>query len=659
MRDDLGSHGSPVFVEENLLIVGTAGHIDHGKTALLQALTGVQGDRRREERERGITIDLGYAYADLGDGQPSGFIDVPGHERFVHNMLAGACGIDLLLLVVAADDGVMPQTREHLAIAGLLGIPHALVAISKIDRVELARIREVQQQVTTLLEAGPFAGADQFPVSAVSGEGVDALRSALAAEARQSRERSGNGYFRLAIDRAFSVAGAGVVVTGTAFAGSVAVGDELLLSPSGKSVRVRGLHAQNQKADTAHAGQRVALNITGDRVRVQQIHRGEWLVAPVLHAPATRLDIELDLLPGESRALRHWSPVHVHLGAHDLTGRVALLQDQVLEPGGRALAQLVLNAPTHAVHGDRLVLRDQSAQRTIGGGQVLDPFAPARHRRTPERIAQLQALTASTLEIIFPALLEQTVQGLEPWRLERQFNRPTASWQLPAGVKQVATRLGPRLFSESAWQVFQDQLEQRLEQFHQEQPDELGPDRDRLRRFAMPQLERPVFIALLESLLNTGRIETSGPWLHRPGHKVRLTAAEEQLQARLWPLLEEGGFDPPWVRDLARAVECEESEVRHLMRKLARLGLLQQVIKDLFYPEATLRSLAREAVELAGPNGALVTADFRDRIAIGRKRSIQLLEHFDRIGLTRRVGDLRKIRPDNALVTSQASTTLG
>ena len=640
------------------MIVGAAGHIDHGKTALLQALTGTQGDRRREERERGITIDLGYAYATLNTDQPIGFIDVPGHERFIHNMLAGASGIDLLLLVVAADDGVMPQTREHLSIAQLLGIPRALVAISKTDRVEPARVLEVRQQVAELLDEGPYAAASQFAVSAVRGIGIDELRTALAAEAQRVAARSQSGYFRLAIDRAFSVAGAGVVVTGTAFAGQIAVGDELKLSPSGRAVRVRGLHAQNQKADKAVAGQRVALNISGDRVSVQQIHRGEWLVAPALHAPVTRLDIELDLLASEARALRHWSPVHIHLGAQDLTGRVALLQGQTLEPGGTALAQLILNAPTHAVHGDRVVLRDQSAQRTVGGGRVLDPFPPSRQRRTPERIAQLQALGAECLEDAFPALLEQSRQGLEPWRLERQFNRPLSTWQLPPDVQEVPTRQGTRLFRRSNWHAMQGSLQTGLGQFHQEQPDELGPDRDRLRRYAMPELERPIFVALLESVLESGRIEASGPWLHLPDHKVRLSEEEERLQAQLWPLMEAGEYNPPWVRGLARAVERDESDVRHLLRKLARLGLVQQVVKDLFYPESTLRCLADIVAELAERDGVIATADFRDRISIGRKRSIQLLEHFDRIGLTRRVGDLRKLRPDNALATSQASTTL-
>lgn len=633
------------------MIVGTAGHIDHGKTALLKALTGQQGDRRREERERGITIDLGYAYADLGEGTLTGFIDVPGHERFIHNMLAGASGIDCLLLVVAADDGVMPQTREHLAIVELLGIRRALVALTKIDRVEPERIATVRRQIDDLLASGPLAGAPVFPVSSVSGDGVDALRQALVAEAARAETRGTDGHFRLAIDRAFSVSGTGVVVTGTAFAGRVQVGDELQLSPSGRSVRVRGLHAQNREAGQAHAGQRVALNLAGERLAVEQIHRGDWLLQPLLHAPTQRIDIQFQLLPGETHELKHWTPVHAHLGAQDVTARIALLEGESLAPGAWMFAQLLLNAPIHAVHGDRIVLRDQSAQRTLGGGRVLDPFAPPRNRRREARLAQLRALDASSLEQGLPGLLAEAHNGLAPQALERQFNRPRDGWQLPASAVEIATRQGPRLFDQQRWQTLGTQLLAALQRFHEEQPDELGPDRDRLRRFALPQLERPVFIALLEQALAAGEIASSGPWLHRPDHQVRLTAQEEALKARLWPLLEAGRFDPPWVRDLASTLGAEEMQTRQLLRKLARLGLLQQVVKDLFYPEPTIRQLAGHALQLEAQSGVIRAAAFRDQIQLGRKRSIQLLEHFDRIGFTRRFGNERKIRHDNALAT--------
>ncbi|NMZ64233.1 selenocysteine-specific translation elongation factor [Pseudomonas oryzihabitans] len=630
------------------MIIGTAGHIDHGKTALIQALTGVAGDRRREEQARGITIDLGYVYADLGDGGLTGFIDVPGHERFVHNMLAGASGLDLALLVVAADDGVMPQTREHLAILELLGIPRLLVALTKADRVDAERLAQVRQEVSALLAAGPFAGAPLYPVASPSGAGIPALRAALLAALDQVRQRNLRGGFRLAVDRVFSVTGAGVVVTGTAFAGQVAVGDELILTPRGQRLRVRGLHAQNRAAETAQAGQRVSLNLAGERLSTDSLARGDWLVAEALHAPTTRIDVELRLLPGEARNLAHWTPVHVHLGAQDLTGRVALLEGDSLAPGATALAQLVLNAPLHGVHGDRLVLRDQSAQRTLGGARLLDPFAPARHRRTPQRLAQLQALRQGGLEEALPELLAQAAGGLDPRLLARQFNRPEGDWQLPADTLRVDTRVGPRLFAAALWQAALERLSAVLATFHQEQPDELGPDRDRLRRIAAPELERPVYLALLETALAEGHLQSSGPWLHLPDHRVRLTEAEEGLKARLWPLLEAQRFDPPWTRDLAKSLGQPEAEVRLLLRKLARLGELTQVVKDLFYPQASLEAAAGEALRLEREAGIIRAAAFRDALGIGRKRSIQILECLDRIGFTRRFGDERRVRPDSA-----------
>ncbi|MFF7106253.1 selenocysteine-specific translation elongation factor [Pseudomonas sichuanensis] len=638
------------------MIVGTAGHIDHGKTALLQALTGQAGDTRQEERARGMTIDLGYRYAALAEGAPlTGFIDVPGHERFIHNMLAGAHGIDLVLLVVAADDGVMPQTREHLAIIELLGIAQALVVISKCDRVEPARLLEVQAQVAELLAPGPYAGALQFPVSSLSGEGVEALREALLVAERQVHRRSARGGFRLAVDRVFAVSGAGIVVTGTALAGQVSAGDTLLLGKAGKPVRVRGLHAQNQAALIAEAGQRVALNITGERLAIEQVHRGDWLLPEWLHAPSVRVDIELALLPTETRTFEHFSAVHVHLGTQDVTARVALLEGEKLGAGERMFAQLLLNAPLQAVHGDRLVLRDQRAQRTLGGGRVLDPFAPSRQRRSDVRLRQLQVLRdAIELEQALPALLETAPGGLDPQRLERQFNRRRETWQLPDHVVVIATRQGQLLFARAQWQALKQQLLARLAQFHEQEPDQLGPDRDRLRRFCALPLERPAFVSLLDELLGDGAIGSSGPWLHLPDHQVQLSDADAALWARLQPRLLAGEYDPPWVRTLAGELQREEAEVRLLLRKLARLGMVHQVVRDLFYPQDTLRRMAELLLQLAAGSPIVQVAAFRDRLGIGRKRSVQILEYFDRIGLTRRVGDQRHIRTDSALAQQQA-----
>ncbi|MCU0123976.1 selenocysteine-specific translation elongation factor [Pseudomonas vlassakiae] len=638
------------------MIVGTAGHIDHGKTALLQALTGQAGDQRQEERARGMTIDLGYRYAALAEGAAlTGFIDVPGHERFIHNMLAGAHGIDLVLLVVAADDGVMPQTREHLAIIELLGIPQALVVISKCDRVEPARLAEVQAQIRELLAAGPYAKARQFPVSSITGQGIEVLRRALLEAEVRVRQRSARGGFRLAVDRAFAVTGAGVVVTGTALAGRVSAGDTLLLGKAGKPVRVRGLHAQNQVALVAEAGQRVALNISAERLAVEHVHRGDWLVPEWLHAPSVRVDIELCLLPGETRLFEHFSAVHVHLGTQDVTARVALLEGETLAAGQRMFAQLLLNAPLQAVHGDRLVLRDQRAQRTLGGGKVLDPFAPSRQRRSEQRLRQLQVLRdADGLEEALPALLASALGGLDPQRLERQFNRQRDTWLLPNDVLVVATRQGPLLFAQGQWQALRQQVLVQLARFHEQEPDQLGPDRDRLRRFAALPLERPAFVSLLDELLNDEMIASSGPWLHLPDHKVQLSAVDSALWERLQPKLLAGEYDPPWVRTLATEEHCAEADVRLLLRKLARLGLVHQVVRDLFYPEVTLRRMAELLLRQANDTPVVQVAAFRDMLGIGRKRSVQILEYFDRIGLTRRVADQRYIRADSALAQQQA-----
>jgi selenocysteine-specific elongation factor len=312
-------------------------------------------------------------------------------------------------------------------------------------------------------------------------------------------------------------------------------------------------------------------------------------------------------------------------------------------------AQLLVNAPVQAVLGDRLILRDQSAQRTLGGGRVLDPFAPSRHRRSPERLAQLTALAASTrLEDVLPGLLANSDSGLDPQQLERQFNRPRATWVLPGDICLIETRQAPVLFSASRWQALQDELQQHLARFHEQEPDHMGPDRDRLRRFAGSTLDRAVFISLLEQLLASGRIAASGPWLHLPEHQVRLSDEDQALWQQLQPRFDAAGFDPPWVRDLGH----DEASVRALLRKMARLGLLHPVVRDLFYTDTMIRRLAAMLLQLADDNPVIEVAAFRDAVGLGRKRSIQILEYFDRLGLTRRVGDRRQIRADNALARS-------
>src|SRR5258705_5408645 len=401
------------------MIVGTAGHIDHGKTALVKALTGVDADRLKEEKVRGITIDLGYAYSDLGDGRQLGFVDVPGHERFVHNMLAGATGIDAALLVVSAAEGIKPQTVEHLQIVDLLGLDRGIVALTKADLADDDQILERMAEVETLLAATSLKGAELVPVSALTGQGVDELKTKLLALGESSK--GATGFARLAIDRCFVLTGAGVIVTGTVHAGEIKVDDRLLLTPSGLEARVRALHAQNRAAQVGRAGERCALNLTGPRLSKDAIRRGHWVVSSELHAPTDRPDVRLSLLASEGQPLKHWSPVHVHLGSAHVMGRVALLEGDRLAPGDTALAQLVLEDKIGALAGDRVILRNPSATRTIAGAVVIDPFGPPRNRRSQRRLAELAALGAVHADVL-PKLLRLDSGFVETGRFGQSRN---------------------------------------------------------------------------------------------------------------------------------------------------------------------------------------------------------------------------------------------
>ncbi|MDA8260603.1 MAG: selenocysteine-specific translation elongation factor [Betaproteobacteria bacterium] len=622
------------------MIVGTAGHIDHGKTTLVHALTGVDTDRLAAEKLRGISIELGYAYQPLADGGVLGFVDAPGHERFIHTMLAGAAGIDFALLVVAADDGVMPQTREHLNILDLLGIERGAVALTKIDRVEPERIEEVDRDLQRLLAETALAGAPVFPLSATDGQGVDALRVHLHEAARSMPQAKEAGGFRLAVDRSFTLKGAGTIVTGTVFAGRVEVGDELVATPSGKPVRVRSLHVMNRPAQAGQAGQRCALNLAG--VGKDEIARGDWIVAPRLHAPTARFDVRLTLSPQAPAPLTHWAPVHLHLGAAHVMARVALLEGDSLAPGDSALAQLVADRPLGALHGDRFILRDADARHTLGGGVVLDPDAPARKRKTPLRLAELAALAIPDIAPRLRQLLE--LRGLDLDRLALHWNCKDPAVHLPHDCTRVRAGHEAWAFSAAHWANLQDRLRADLAAFHERFPDELGPDAARARRMFLPTLSAAAFAALTEQLLAAGALQRSGSWLHLPTHSVALTREEEALYQRIRPWLAESPFDPPWMRDLARMSGTDEGSMRRLLQKLARQGMLYQMVRDLFYLPESVARLAALVQELEHAAGETRAAEFRDRSGLSRKRAIQVLEFFDRVGYTRRVREAHRLR---------------
>ena len=626
------------------MIVGTAGHIDHGKTTLTRALTGVDTDRRKEEKARGISIELGYAYLPSEvDGHVLGIIDVPGHEKFIRTMASGVTGIDVALLVVALDDGVMPQTREHLAILQLLGVRRGVVALTKADRAESQRIVEVEEEIRALLAATPFAGAPMFATRATDpgDPGVAALLAHLRALEASLPARDEARLFRLGVDRVFTLSGQGTVVTGTALAGTVQVGDALVLAPSGRQVRVRAIHAQNRAAERGQAGQRLALNLAG--AAREDIERGSWVVAPALAACSDRFDAELTLLPDAGAALRAWSPVHVHLGAAHHLAHVVPLDSDALEPGRHGRVQLVFEQALHTVPGDRFVVRNAGATQTLGGGMVLDPFGATRKRRSATRLAWLDALASFVEDGDAAPLLRVHPSGLAGAELVRLAQLPLERLALPPDTLRLPLPGGDTLLVDPAMLApLQDKVLALLADFHARQPDEAGPELWRLKRMAAPESSDALWSGLTSRMLDAGLMARTGHSLHLPGHSVALSVAEEAMAARLLPALAAGRYDPPWVRDLAREFSLAEETVRQLLRKLARAGQLSQVVPDLFYHPAPLAELAHIVAGLPDAQAA----SFRDATGLGRKRAIQILEFFDRVGYTRRVRNSHMVRPN-------------
>ena len=631
------------------MIVGTAGHIDHGKTTLIRALTGVDTDRLEEEKKRGISIQLGYAYTPLSDGQILGFIDVPGHERLVHTMVAGATGIDFGLLIVAADDGVMPQTREHLAVLQLLGLDAGAIVLSKADRADAARIAEVKAELQTVLQGTFLEEAPLFVVDALSADkpGLDALRQHLQEQAMQSSQHDGQGYFRLAIDRVFTLQGHGTVVTGTVHDGTLDLDGpalDLRLMPRGTPVRVRSIHAQNQASRLARAGDRCALNLGG--IEVQDIARGDWLADARCFVPSTRVDVELSLLDKDMPALRTWSPWHIHIGAAHLTAHAVPLEGESLQAGHTGKVQLVFERPICTMTGERFIVRNAQASETVGGGIVLDPNAPDRKRRSATRLAWLDALSQWTRGGPLEHLLAQAPFGLDEPTLLRLSGGSKERLQAPADARwHTGTRAqSPAiLLSNARLESLCQHVENVMLQFHERNPDEPGLALSRLRRMAAPTMPDGLWQILIDSLLAEDRLSRQGAWLHTPGHRISLNPEDEALAQALLPLIEAGAFDPPWTRDLATQVEQTEERTRAVLRRLVRQGELFQLVHDLFYHPRQIAILADIVQDLNGVQG-LSAAQFRDATGLGRKRAIQILEFFNRVGYTRRVRDRHVLR---------------
>ncbi len=630
------------------MIVATSGHIDHGKTLLVRTLTGIDTDRLPEEKARGISIDLGFAHGAV-DGATVSFVDVPGHERFIRNMLAGVCAIDAALLVVAADDGVMPQTIEHVHILDLLGIEHGIAVITKADRVSQERVDAVRAEVSALLATTRLASYSIMAASAVSGQGLAQLRQSLAHLAAGMRQRAVEGQnFRLSIDRAFTVAGSGTVVTGTVFNGSVAVGDTLIVSPRGTPVRVRGVQVHGKSAARAEASQRCALNLTG--ADLEMVARGDWLLHPCVHAPTRRLDARVSLLSSETEPLAHWTPVHVHLGTVNVLGRVAIPNAGNILPGESAHAQLVLERAIGALHGDRFVVRDQSARRTMGGGVVLDPFSRPRRRANTVRSGELDILERGEPAQVLRGLTGVAENGVDLERFVRAFNlTPEHAARVQEAAGTVA--LGkdhPIAVSRATHTRLRDKMVEALREFHAAQPQAAGMEVAALRRTIAPTFSTEAFQDVLRELADQRVLTLSNATARLAQHDATSNPADAKLWSEVQRALPVAGPFAPTVAELAENLKVKEPTLRDFLHRKSRCGEVVRVTPERFYSRAALATVAADAhaVARASAGGLFTVAQFRDATGTTRALAIPLLELLDKLGITQRAGDNRRVGKD-------------
>jgi selenocysteine-specific elongation factor len=631
------------------MILATAGHIDHGKTALVRALTGVDADRLPEEKRRGLTIDLGFAYTTLADGTELGFVDVPGHERFLPNMLAGVLSIDRVLLIVAADDGPRPQTLEHLDIIELIGVAEVTAVVTKIDRVPAERRAAVEAEIAALLAEAGYDGSPIFAVSSLNGEGIPALVEHLRDSARAAAEmraaRTPRGRFRLAIDRAFSLPGIGLVVTGTAASGEVVIGDRLCLSPRGIELRVRGIHAHNRAVEHAREGERCALNLAGTVPEGAEPGRGDWVIDPALHKPVSRVDLAITVSRAAPAPVRDGLPVHFHLGTEDRVGRLAVLGARAIAPGEAGFVQVDFDRQIGALWGDRVIIRDHMARHTLAGGRVLDPGPSRRGRSRPERLAALAALAEPDAGDAMERLLDSAgIVALAPFALARNLPQGEVEALVEAGgFHRVGAGAAALALSPLHLARLGDSVVAALAEWHRAQPDALGAARGALFARLRGQAPEAALDAALSALIGAGHVVRDGAVLRLPEHEPRLTRDDERLWERVRPLLAAAELRPPRVRELAAALGLEPEPLTRFLKRAERFGRVAPVAANRFFLPATVACLADLAAALAeeSPEQRFTAAAFKDRSGIGRNLTIEVLEYLDAIGVTRRVGDAR------------------
>jgi selenocysteine-specific elongation factor len=634
------------------VIMGTAGHIDHGKTTLIKALTGIDCDRLVEEKKRGITIELGFAFMDLPGDRRLGIIDVPGHERFVKNMVAGAAGIDFVTLVIAADEGVMPQTREHLEICTLLGIKTGLVALTKIDMVDEDWLEMVKEDVANYLSATFLAGAPIFPVSAHTGQGLPELRAALSdlVDTYQPRRRSD--LARLPIDRVFTLKGYGTVVTGTLIAGSFKVGDDVVAYPKGTSSKIRNLQSHGEPVQESPAGRRTAVNLPG--LEVDDLERGEVLALPGTLFPSLVWDVELTCLASCPRPIKHRTEIHFHHGTKEALARIFLLDREKLEPGETALCQVRFTEPVAGVFGDRCVVRAYAPLRTVAGGRIVSPLARKVKRFAEAELEPLRRLGAAARDEVVPVQLElagteglsfsrlMVLSDLESRELEKALGRLCDKGE--AALVDREGKEGRVYVAASVVAGLTDGLLSAVAAFHKREPMKQGLPRGELASTFGKNLTPKLFHFLVERLLKTGRLAADQELLRLPDHKVSMASDQAKLFETLKKIYDEGGLTPPNLKDVLEPLNLTFKDAQPVYKLLLSQGHLVKIKEDMFCAAAAFKDLVERVAAYFETAKEMDPANFKDIAGLSRKFAIPYLEYMDKEKITVRVGDKRQFR---------------
>ncbi|MBI4527827.1 MAG: selenocysteine-specific translation elongation factor [Deltaproteobacteria bacterium] len=629
-------------------IIGTAGHIDHGKTSLIKALTGQDTDRLKEEKERGISIDLGFAYIDLPDGTRAGIVDVPGHERFIRNMLAGAHGIDLVLFTVAADDGVMPQTEEHLDILHLLGVKLAIFLITKSDLVPGARIQDVEEEIRILTLGTALEESPIIPFSAITGQGLPELRQQISEMLLTRKKSAPLGYFRLPVDRAFILQGHGVVVTGTALSGEIGVGDRVRCLPGEQIFRVRNLQVHNEAVDSAGWGQRIALNLSGQEKPA--IKRGHVICHDKLTLTSNRFDALLELRPAAAKGIKNHQQVRVYLGTAERMAKVILLGGrEKLEAKESGYCQVVLSEPLVVLRKDHFIIRNETAQRTLGGGIIIHPWARKHKRGEAELQDRLAALHTDDVSLLVQSFLDQSEDFALPIGSIQQF--------LNLKEEELGEQLGPmemlRAFStegekvyttEKKWQSLKEIMLNVLRDSHAAHPLAPGMDMEELRVKLPYRIPPRLFRTLLDTLEADKVAVREGNLLRLPGHQVRLGHEDKSLSENIKRVLSKNPLSPPDLKQLENELGMDKGKLSGVLRVMERDGSIVRVSTDLYFLSSCVDKVKDVLYKYLSNNGEITAANFRDLLGSTRKYTIALLEYFDREGVTMRVGDVRRLK---------------